>query len=89
MTVPEEVMSILYPSPSARSWNPFCMVGQYAVYAREVNTYESTLKGSIMATQKRLFGEVHCNLFCNGGVCEEHELASDSSQPGPRIESGR
>jgi hypothetical protein len=55
----------------------------------EVVTYESTLEGSVVATQKRLFGEVHSNLFSNGDICEEHELGSDSSQSGLYIKSRR
>ena len=51
-------------------------------------TYESTLKGSIVATQKCLFREVHGNLLSNGDVCKEHELRSDSIQPVLYIESG-
>ena len=35
MIVPEEVMSILYPRPSARSWNDFYVAGQYTAYIGE------------------------------------------------------
>ena len=52
-------------------------------------THESTLKGSIVATQKCLFREIHGNLLGNGGVRKEHELGSDSIQPGLYIESSR
>jgi hypothetical protein len=36
--------------------------------------FESAFEGSIISTQKRLFGEVHSNLFCNSDVGEKHEL---------------
>lgn len=86
---PEEVMSISYPRPSARSWKPFCVVGQYATGNGRIATHESTLGGRVVATQKGLFGEVYSNLLSNGDVCEEHELDRDRVSLDPQVKSDR
>ena len=47
-----------------------------ARYTRVVRgvTYESALKGCVIATHKRLFREVYSNLLCNRDVSQKHEL---------------